>query len=303
MPPAVARLSDVALIALVPLLFSTNSVIGRAVAGETGPWTLAFLRWTLAFLILAPFAIPSLLAHSRAILARAPEILLLSFLGMVICGGVFYQALHLTTATNATLVYASSNVLILLLEWLFRGRRISPRQLVGTLLALAGVGVVTLGSDELAAFAVNPGDLLVVIASLAWAIYSVLLKRPGLTELPGLALFAAIMLGGIALLLPMMIWENLSGSGLPVTWSAWGAVFLVALLPSVGAYSGYQYGIRRFGPGTMAMSSYLWTPYAIILAMIFLGEALRPYHLIGIALIIPGIVMATAGRPAEQDRT
>jgi drug/metabolite transporter (DMT)-like permease len=190
--------------------------------------------------------------------------------------------------------------LILLLEWLFRGRRILPRQVVGTILALAGVGVVTLGADTNTSFAINPGDLLVAIASLSWAIYSVVLKRPGLTELPGLALFAAIMLGGITLLLPMVIWENLRGSGLPTTWSAWGAVLLVALLPSVGAYSGYQYGIRRFGPGTMAMSSYLWTPYAVILAMIFLGEALRPYHLVGMALIIPGIIMATAGRRAAD---
>lgn len=290
-----ARFGDIALIALVPLLFSTNSVIGRAVAGEAGPWTLALLRWTLAFLILLPFAAPALAASRQAIARHAAEILSLGFLGMWVCGGIFYQALHFTTATNATLVYASSNVLILLLEWLFRGRRIGPREALGTALALAGVVVVTFGAEG-GGFAVNPGDALVLAASLAWAVYSVVLKRPGLSALPGPALFSAIMASGVLFLLPMALWENWRGDALPATPFAWGAVVLVALLPSVGAYSGYQYGIRRFGPATMAMSSYLWTPYAILLAVLFLGEAIRPYHLAGFALILPGVILATARR-------
>jgi drug/metabolite transporter (DMT)-like permease len=290
-----ARIGDIALIAGVPLLFSTNSVIGRAVADEAGPWTLAFLRWSLALLILLPFAAPALAASRAALAARWRPIFLLGFLGMWVCGGVFYQALHFTTATNATLVYASSNVLILLLEWLFRGRRINRAQTIGTVLALAGVAVVTLGPQG-GAFSVNPGDALVAVASLAWAIYSVVLKRPGLTALPGTALFAAIMASGLMLLVPMVIWENLQGGALPATPFAWLAVVLVALLPSVGAYSGYQYGIRRFGPSTMAMSSYLWTPYAIGLAMIFLGETLQSHHLVGFALILPGVILATARR-------
>jgi drug/metabolite transporter (DMT)-like permease len=296
---AASRLRDIAVVALVPLLFSTNSVIGRAVAGETGPWTLASLRWTLAFLILLPISLPAMRAHRGALTAHAAEILLLSFLGMWICGGVFYQALHFTTATNATLVYASSNVLILILEWLFRGRRIGLRQIVGTVLALAGVAVVAVGAEGAGALSVNPGDALVALASLSWAIYSVVLKRPGLTALPGIALFGSIMLGGVALLLPMMMWEALSGGGWPATPFAWSAVLMVALLPSVGAYSGYQYGIRRFGPSTMAMSSYLWTPYAIILAVMFLGEELQIYHFLGFALILPGIILATARLPAK----
>jgi drug/metabolite transporter (DMT)-like permease len=294
------RARDIALIALVPLLFSTNSVIGRAVAGEAGPWTLAFLRWTLAFLILLPFAAPAIAASRTALAARWREVLALGFLGMWVCGGVFYQALHFTTATNATLVYASSNVLILLLEWIFRGRRIGARELAGTVLAFAGVAVVALGAEG-GTFTVNPGDALVGLASLAWAIYSVVLKRPGVAALPGSALFATIMAGGILLLLPMTIWENLRADALPQTPFAWLAVALVALLPSVGAYSGYQYGVRRFGPATMAMSSYLWTPYAIGLAVLFLGETLRLYHFMGFALILPGVILATA-RPREGRR-
>ncbi len=74
----------------------------------------------------------------------------------------------------------------------------------------------------------------------------------------------------------------------------------VALIPSVGAFSGYQYGVRRFGPTTMAMSSYLWTPYGLFLSVIFLGEKLQAFHFIGLALILPGVILATARFPVRR---
>jgi drug/metabolite transporter (DMT)-like permease len=301
MPSNAARLRDLAVVVLVPLFFSTNVVIGRAVAGHAGPWTLAFLRWSGAFLILLPFALPALMAKRRALIERAPLILALGFLGMWICGGGVYVALHATTATNATLIYCSSNVMILILEWLFRGRRIGLREALGTLLAFAGVAVVTLGAEG-GALRVNAGDLLIALAAFSWAIYSVLLKRHALAGIPGLPLFAAIMLCGAVLLLPMAAWEISSGPALPDSASAWLAVAAIALIPSVGAFSGYQYGIRRFGPSTMAMTSYLWVPYGILLAIAFLGETLHAYHVLGLALILPGVVLATARWTPRRQR-
>ena len=292
-----ARYRDLALLVLVPLFFSTNVVIGRAVVTEVGPWTLAFLRWSGAFLILLPLGYESLRASRAALLAEARTIGVLGFLGMWVCGGLVYVALGHTTAMNATLIYAAANVLILLLEWTFRGRAIRPRELLGTLLALAGVAAVALGGTGLGGLSFNPGDLLIALAALSWAVYSVVLKRPGLTAIPGLALFAAIMLAGAAMLAPMMAWEVWAGEALPQTARAWLAVAGVALVPSVGAFFGYQYGVRRFGPATMAMTSYLWTPFGVVLAVVFLGESLGAHHLLGLALIVPGVVLATARRP------
>ncbi len=295
MNPA-SRTRDIALVALVPLFFSTNVVIGRAVTAEVAPWTLAFLRWSGALLILLPFAVPALRENRDALVAQGGLIATLAFLGMWICGGLVYTALETTTATNATLIYTSANVMILILEWLFRGRPIGPRELIGTALAFTGVAIVALGGEGFAGVSMNSGDLFIGIAALSWAIYSVLLKRPGLSALPGLPLFAAIMLMGALMLLPMMLWEAWRGPALPRSPAGWLAVAGVALIPSVGAFSGYQYGIRRFGPGAMAMISYLATPYGILLAVVLLGETFAVHHAVGLALILPGVILATAGR-------
>ena len=290
------RYRDLALVVLVPLFFSTNVVIGRSVVAEVGPWTLAFLRWSGALLIVLPFCWDSLRASRGAILAQARTIGLLAFLGMWVCGGGVYVAVHYTTATNATLIYASANVLILVLEWAFRGRPIGLRELVGTVLAFCGVAAVAMGGESAVDLSLNRGDVLIAVAAFSWAVYSVVLKRPGLTAIPGLPLFATIMLIGAVMLAPMMAWEVWSAEALPQSARAWLAVAGLALVPSVGAFFGYQYGVRRFGPATMAMTSYLWTPFGVLLAVIFLGESLRAYHLVGLALILPGVVLATARR-------
>jgi drug/metabolite transporter (DMT)-like permease len=293
------RLGDFAAVALVPLCFATNVVIGRYIAGEVAPWTLAFLRWTAAFLILFPFAAAGIRQSIARIFVEARQIVLLGFLGMFVCGGVVYLALHHTTAANATLIYTSSNVMVLLLEWGFRGRSIGLREWIGTALALAGVAIVALGSEGWR-LTLNPGDALIAVAALAWAVYSVSLKRPSLTKIPGSALFAAIMFTGAIMLAPTMLWEVFTGPALPQTTRAWIAVAAVALIPSVGAYSGYQYGIRRFGPTTMAMSSYLWTPYGLLLSVLLLGETMHAYHFIGLGLIFPGVLLATALLPPKR---
>lgn len=294
-----SRLAGFVAIALVPLFFATNVVIGRFVAADVAPWTLAFLRWTTAFLILLPFAAGGLRESIARIRVETRHILLLGFLGMFICGGVVYLALHHTTAANATLIYSASNVMVLLLEWLFRGRPIGVREWIGTTLALTGVAVVALGSEGWR-LTLNPGDALIGVAAFAWAVYSVSLKRPSLTRIPGKALFAAIMFAGAIMLLPMSLWEFATGPALPQTTRAWVAVAAVALIPSVAAYSGYQYGVRRFGPTTMAMSSYLWTPYGLLLSVILLGETLHAFHFFGLALILPGVFLATARFPSRR---
>ena len=237
------------LVALVPLFFATNVVIGRFIAGDVAPWTLAFLRWLGAFLIVLPFAAGGLRRSFGDLLAQAPVIAALGFLGMFICGGIVYLGLHYTTATNATLIYACSPVMILILEWLFRGRPIGLQEISGAALAFTGVAVVALGAAGASRFVLNPGDAMIGAGALSWSIYSVVQKRPGITAIPGLTLFAAIALMGAVLLAPMMLFEVARGPSLPQTATAWLAIVAIAFFPSVGAFFGYQYRHPPLRPG------------------------------------------------------
>ncbi len=72
----------------------------------------------------------------------------------------------------------------------------------------------------------------------------------------------------------------------------------VAILPSLGAYQAYARCQMVLGAGPTSLVMYLIPIYNSVLAFLLLGEALETYHLIGAALVLPGIYLATrsAGR-------
>ncbi len=281
---------------VTPLLFSSNLIFGKAALSEVAPFTLAFLRWVLVAAILSPLILRER-AGLRAVLSQASGlVMLLGFIGMGICGGVVYLALLRTTATNATLIYTTSPVMILLLEAVVSGRAIGVREAVGSLIAFMGVAAIVLRGDlgALASLSFNAGDLLLVVGTLGWAVYSILYRDPRLSGLSTPALLGVVAAAGSITLLPFAIWEFLSGELMPVTTTAWTAIGGIVLLASLLAFSGFQFGLRVFGPSVAGIFMYLLPPYGVGLAVLLLGEPFEAYHAAGIALVMGGIVLATA---------
>ena len=292
-----------AILLAMPLFFVSNLVLGRAAVEAVAPWTLAFLRWFLASLILVPLAGAGLVAHRDALLREWPMLLLLGFLGMGICGGGVYMALKLTTATNATLIYTASPVVIVLLDALINRRKLPLSRALGVGAGFIGVAVIVLKGDlaALARLDLNVGDIGIVVAAIAWAFYSLLLKRRALQSFPTMPLFLAIAAAGTAVLVPFMLAEVALVGTFPSSLTAWASIVALAIFPSVLAFSAFQYGIKVLGPSLAGVFMYLLPPYGVALAVVFLGEAFRAYHAAGLALVFAGIVLATwAGRPAAR---
>ncbi len=199
-----------------PLVFSTNLIFGRGVVGDVAPFTLAWIRWTAVAAALSPFLVREW-STARHILRVDPwRILVLGFLGMWVCGGVVYLALASTTATNGTLIYTTSSVIIVLFEAAFLGRRPRGREIAGTVLALVGVATIILRGRPQAILSLdfNPGDLLFLLAATCWAGYSILYRSPRLGKLSNMALFSMVAAAGSLLLLPAMIVEHALGQHL-----------------------------------------------------------------------------------------
>jgi drug/metabolite transporter (DMT)-like permease len=282
-------------LAVMPLFFSSNLVLGRAAVETVDPFTLAFFRWGLAAAILVIIAWVALRAHLDALRAQWRALLILGFLGMWLCGAIVYLALQVTTATNATLIYTASPIFVLLIE-AARGRPIGKREMAGIAAALAGVGIIVFKADlgAFLTFRFNLGDLGILVCAFAWAVYSVVLKRKGLRDLPTLPVFTAIAVVGAVTLLPFMAIESLALARFPHTLSAWASILALAIVPSILAFGAYQYGVKAVGPAITAIFMYLLPVYGVAMAVFFLGEALAPFHLLGMALVVAGVVLATA---------
>lgn len=296
------RTTAYAILVAMPLFFVSNLVIGRAVVGTVAPWTLAFLRWGLASLLLLPFAAAGVRRYASSLLAAWRQIALLGFLGMWVCGGVVYVSLAATTATHATLIYTTSPVFVVVLAALLARRALPLWQLLGTLFGAAGVTVIVLEGDPrtLIDLDFNVGDIGILICAVAWAVYTLVLRSEALRTLPTLTLFLAIMIAGTLCLTPFMFYEVASGTGWPTGGKAWASIVALAIVPSLLSFSSYQYSIKTVGAPLTSVFMYLFPPYGVALSVVFLGERLALYHAVGFALIVAGI--ALAGRVAPDTR-
>jgi drug/metabolite transporter (DMT)-like permease len=281
---------------LVPLFFSSNVVLGRLIGGDVTPFILAALRWSAVALLLAPVIYIWRRDVLKTLRTAPGLLLLLGFLGMAVCGAGVYFALRLTSATNGTLIYTTSPVIILILERFFRGRQITTREAIGSAVAFLGVAIIVLRGSPAALLALefNLGDLVFVAAAIAWAAYSILYRSPALSGLPNLAGFALLSTIGAVMLIPAALIEWTLGGTLPMSTQSWGGLAGIVLFASLLAFTGFQFGIMRLGASTAGAFMYLLPPFGVGMSVLFLGETLQAFHLIGIAAVTIGIVLATA---------
>src|SRR5258708_19358966 len=127
--------------------WSGNMIIGRALAGTVPPLGLSLMRWSIAFVLVLPFAGAEIVAK-RAVLGRHWRILLLlGLLGVTICNSLSYIGLQWTTALNGALVNSAGPMLTLLAAFAFNRERATPWQLPGILVPLARLLVILFPRD------------------------------------------------------------------------------------------------------------------------------------------------------------
>lgn len=289
------------MLTLPPLLWAGNAVVGRSVSAMVPPLMLNALRWSLAFVLLAPLA-RHLLQDLTPLRARWRYFALSGLLGMGCYNALQYQALHSSTALNVTLIAASLPVWMLAIGALVYRVRPTPRQLLGATLSLAGVALVIGRGDpaRLAQVRFVQGDLLMLLAVVSWAFYSWLLARPP-AHMQGerrpdwdwAELLMAQLLFGLA-----FGW-GMAGVELAVAPSAiqWGwplalALLYVAVGPSLIAYRCWGLGVSRAGPTLAAFFGNLTPVFAALMSAALLGEWPAWYHGTAFALIAAGIAVS-----------
>ena len=290
--------STALLLTIPPLLWAGNAVVGRLVNTLVPPITLNFLRWALAFALLLPLA-TWVLRRDSGLWSHWRRYALLGLLGVGCYNALQYLALKTSTPLNVTLVAASSPVWMLGVGALLFGQRVAARQALGAVLSIAGVLVVLARGDwqQLLAVRLVPGDVYVLLATAAWAVYSWLLVRPG--DPP------AIRADWAAFLLAQMVfglgWSGLFAAGewaltdaqIHWGWPLAAALLYVAVGPAIIAYRCWGMGVQRAGPNVAGFFANLTPLFAAVMSAAFLGELPHFYHGAAFALIVGGIVVSS----------
>jgi drug/metabolite transporter (DMT)-like permease len=285
-------LSTALLLTVPPLLWAGNAIVGRLVRDAVPPMTLNLLRWSLALLILLPLGRAAFIRGSGA-LRNWRRYALLGLFGIGLYNSFQYLALQSSTPINVTLVAAGMPVWMMLVGRLFFHAPIRPWQSAGAVLSIAGVLVVLCRGDwhQLAALRLVPGDLYMILATIAWSFYSWMLMQQ--RDVPALrADWAAFLLVQVGY---GVLW---SGALTGIEWTVaapqpigpvFAALAYVAIGPAVLAFRCWGAGVARAGPAIGAFFVNLTPLFTALLSSAFLGEPPHLYHLLAFALVVGGI--------------
>ena len=283
------------LLVLATLLWGGNFVIGRAVAGDIPPITLAFLRWCVAFIVFLPIAYSRVKREWPMIKTHWPAVIVMAITGVACFNTLVYIGVYYTTSINASLMNSSTPIIIYILSFIFLKERLSKFQLIGTALSLAGVAfILSKGSLEtLLSFSFNKGDLIVLIAVFCWGVYSLLVKQYA-GRLPGYSTFLITIALGVIMLLPFTIYELITTS-VDIVWSpsTIGAILYVGIVASIIAFLSWNSGVVALGANKASIYLNFIPLFAAIFAVLFLGEDLLLAQVIGGLAVICGVLLAS----------
>ena len=281
------------LLSITAMCWAGNAIVGRLAAGHIPPVTLSFLRWSFAFLLILPLAWRHLVQDWPAIRSKLGVMVTLSLSGIACFNTLQYWALEHTQALNTLLLQSAGPLIVAVWSLILLGVRLKLAQAVGILLSLMGVLLILLQGDltALSNIRFNKGDLIFILALVIFGFYSVMtLKRPAIHSLS----FVAFTFGcGAACLIPLWILELISRPVMRLDANNLLSLFYVAVFPSTLAYLCFNRGVQLIGANRAAPFFHLVPVFGAAMAIAFLGERPQLFHIVGFALVLTGVYVAS----------
>lgn len=289
------------LLVLTAFFWGGAFIAGKVAVKTTPPFVVAFFRFLLAGLLLL-----ALLARREGWPDwRRKE----NFLGFFVLGltGVFgynmlfFEALKHTSPVNGSLIVAANPGVTALLNRLLMGEKLGLRRWLGIGLSFTGVVLVICRGDLelLLGLSFNLGDLLLVGATLCWALYSIKGKEVMQRFSPLAATACACTIGAL-LLLPFALWQgSQQGWGWLGQAQPWLAIGFMAVFASVLGFVWWYEGVQAIGASRAAIFINL-VPISVMLMSAVQGESLTWVQLLGAVLVLGGVYLTSMAKAKPE---
>ncbi|MBS9423487.1 DMT family transporter [Photorhabdus caribbeanensis] len=274
---------------LAVLIWSINAVVSKASATVIDPAAISFYRWFLAFLTLTPFVVLPVIRQWKTIRQHWWKFLILSSLGMVLYQSLAYYAAHSVSATFMGILNSLIPLLTVVIS-IFILRVIPTVGIVlGTVISLFGlVWLVSTGDPmSLLQHGLGRGELMMLIASISYALYGVLTKRWSIPLPNWQSLYVQIAFG-VLLLLP----NFLLAKDVQLNTNNISLVLFAGIPASILAPYLWIQGVIKLGANTASIFMNLAPVFTAIIAILVLHEEMHNYHLIGGGITLLGVMLA-----------
>ena len=284
------RALTVAAFVTVALCWSGSWTFGKLGVTAVPPFELSAIRFALAGLLM--------LAIARAIraplgLERWPLLILAGFFGIFAYNALVFFALTISPASDGALIVPTVNPVLTVLFAAFIGERVTANKIIGLALATVGAALVIAAATGLTFTGQRlTADLLYLGGAAAWSAYATI---GAITTRHGspLGVSAVACLAGAAMLFPLGFLEK-GYTDVP-SWSlyAWLDITYLVVFATIVGFVLFYWAVRRFGAGMASMVSYLVPIFALVQAVLILGEQPAPLEIVGGTVILVGVRVAT----------
>ena len=277
------------------LFWSGNFTIARGVVDNIPPVSLAYWRWTTAIIILAPFAIKSLISDWLIIRRHFFYLSITSILGVSLFNTLIYIAGHSTSAINMSLIAITFPIFIIIISRFIFNELITLNKGLGILLVISGVIILITKGDlsVLKTISFVTGDLWMLLAAISFALYSILIKHKP-ADLGTRSFQLSTFIIGLLFLTPFYIWESVS-TGFQIQTldtNIFYSILYLGVFASLFSYILWGKAVELLGSTKPAMIYYTLPIFSGLVAYLFIGEKIENIHLISMLLILIGVLTA-----------
>jgi drug/metabolite transporter (DMT)-like permease len=276
------------------LIWAGNTVVSKAAASVIDPATISFYRWLLAGILLALFFARPVWRQRREIKPYLPKLFVLGILGMVMYQCLIYIAAETTSATNMGILASLMPLMSVGISMIVLREKATVGVVCGGVLSLAGlVYLLSEGHPTvLLSQGIAVGDGLMLLACACYALYGVLIKY---WAIPMNAWHSVLI--QVWSVVPVLFIYYLSHFAPPLTAAGLPLVLYAGIPASMFAPFLWMYGVDKLGPTSASMMMNLLPLFTVVIAILFLGESLHVYHVIGGGIALLGVVFAQLLKP------
>jgi drug/metabolite transporter (DMT)-like permease len=293
------------LLAFMMLLWSANYAVAKVGYRELDGLTLGILRVVIAALFLVPIHVVYRWRHPIRRPLGWRDYGVLGGLGVFLAlnQGLFIYGLSYTTVGHSALIIAIGPVNILLLAVAVGLERLTMSKLFGVLLAFTGVVLLASGHGLGSRDSTLRGDLLTLGGSLAFSAYAIIGKhvtrRYDTMTLNSWSYFL-----GALVIAPAAFHQIVRTEWSHVGWIGWGALFYIALGPSLIGYLIWFWALHHLAASRMAVVTYVQPVLGTVIGVYFLHETFTGQLMLSGVLVLSGVALTewhTRGTEAEDE--
>jgi drug/metabolite transporter (DMT)-like permease len=285
------------LLVVMAAMFGGTWIAGRWAVEELPVFTIAELRFGIAAIVLALWA---LLSGRRLSEVRPRDLPLIAGLGLTGVAGynwLFLTGLTLAPASDGSiLVPGTIPLLTMILAVLLLGEHIGRRAMLGMAVAIAGL-LVVIGPGRATGGTRLTGDLLFLSSSGFWAAYNILVRLAG-QRFDAISATLYAMVAGAIFLLPLAL---ISGDAIALesaSGRAWASIGYLVIFGSILAFVFLQVGIARIGAARASAFTLLVPLFGVVLSIIFLAERPSVLAIAGGVVVLGGLWLVQTDRSA-----